>query len=53
MSIEITPMQEKYFEGAAALITERYRTLRLQIPPAELAQCAMCYEGRPPGVATR
>ncbi|MBU1909812.1 MAG: CoA activase, partial [Verrucomicrobia bacterium] len=37
--------------GTGAFLDQQ--ALRLQIPPAELAQCAMCYEGRPPGVATR
>lgn len=37
--------------GTGAFLDQQ--ALRLQIPPAELAQCAMCYDGRPPGVATR
>ncbi|MBP7828843.1 MAG: hypothetical protein KA248_02880 [Kiritimatiellae bacterium] len=37
--------------GTGAFLDQQ--ALRLQIPPAELAQCAMCYSGRPPGVATR
>ncbi len=37
--------------GTGAFLDQQ--ALRLQVPPEELAQCAMRYDKRPPGVATR